>query len=230
MRASNHVCGWHGAAIALASVTLLSGCGGGSDKAAPATAANEPAIVQPGAPGEPSRRISADEVDTKAATRYTRDDVAFVQGMIHHHGQALLMANWVPRRSASRDVPVLARRMEISQESEIELMQQWLKDRGIEPRDVSDHGGHDHGSGKGLPPGMLTVAQLGRLYTAKGEAFDRLFLRYMIHHHRGALTMVRDLRARNGGMEPELDNMIREIEADQETEIGRMRVLLGESR
>ena len=209
---------------------LLAGCGGGSDKAeTPPGAA--PNIVQPGAPGEPTRKLSAEELTRMPDTRHTRADVEFMQEMIHHHWQAILMTNWVRRRTASRDIPLLAERMKISQESETELMQRWLKARGIEPRDASDHRGHDHGTGKGLPPGMLTIDELGRLFTADGRRFDRLFLRYMIRHHQGALVMVQQLRRSSGsGAEPELDAFTRHVEADQAIEIGRMQDLLAKLR
>ena len=223
MGAINHGRRWFGTAVAVLAAAALGGCGG-DDKREPAgeVAAN---VVQPGAPGEPSKRLSADDLAELETTEHTKADVAFVKAMIHHHGQALLMTNWVPRRTATRGIDLMAERMKLSQRSEIELMQRWLKTRGIEPPGPQDHQGHDHGSGKGLPPGMLTSAQLGRLFTAKGERFDRMFLRYMTYHHRGALTMIHELRAADGGQEPELDSMARHIEADQDIEIGRMRQL-----
>ena len=86
---------------------------------------------------------------------------------------------------------------------------------------------HDHGHGAHLMPGMLTEAQMMRLEATTGAAFNILFLRSMISHHLGALTMVRELREANGGLEPALDKLAREIEADQAIEIDRMRELLG---
>lgn len=216
--------------IACLAAVTLGGCGGGSDKPEPSTSKADTSVVQPGAPGEPSRELSTDDLAKLETPKHTKADIGFMQEMIHHHGQAILMTNWVDRRTASQDIPLLAERMRISQKSETELMQRWLKDRGVKPRDARDHRGHDHGSGKNLPPGMLTVDQLGRLFTAKGRAFDRLFLRYMTYHHRGALVMVSQLRSQNGGAEPELDAFTRGIEADQGIEIARMQELLAELR
>lgn len=215
-------------AVAATLGLALAGCGG-SDEPEPKAevAAN---VVQAGAPGEPSRKLSADALDDVRTPRHTETDVAFVKGMIHHHGQAILMARWVPRRTASRDIRLMAARMKATQEGEIELMQRWLEDRGVEPPQANDHQGHDHGSGERLPPGMLTSKQLGRLYAADGGRFDRLFLRFMTHHHRGALDMVRRLYADGGGLEPEVDKLAREIATDQEIEIGRMADLLAGMR
>jgi uncharacterized protein (DUF305 family) len=222
MRSGNLGLRW--ATIAL---VLLAGCGG-SDK--PPQEEQTANVVQPGAPGEPSRKLSADELADVQTPKHTRADIAFMQSMIHHHWQAVLMTKWVPKRSPGPDVPLMAKRMEISQEAEIEVMQQWLRDRGVEPSKPGDHSGHDHGTGKGMPPGMLTSKQLGRLYNAKGRAFDRLFLRYMTYHHQGALQMVQELVADGGGAEPELGAFTRHVEADQGIEIARMADLLAELR
>ena len=148
-------------------------------------------------------------------------------GMIHHHAQALVMTSLVRERSAGADIPLLARRMEISQESEIEQMERWLTARGEEPPDAEDHK-HGHGPGGGLMPGMVSEAALARLAAADGRAFDRRFLEYMTRHHRGALTMVGRLNAANGGAEPEIGVFSRHVEADQQIEIGRMQELLAE--
>jgi uncharacterized protein (DUF305 family) len=185
-----------------------------------------PNIVQAGAPGQPSRTLSADELRDLETPAYTDEDVAFMQGMIHHHAQALLMTSYVPQRSKRRDVALLARRMDISQRSEIELMQDWLEEREqVAPSAHIPHG-HAHGPGGRIMPGMVTVAQLARLQAAAGPAFDRLFVRSMIRHHEGALTMVAQLYEANGGAEPAVDAFARHVQADQEIEIGRMRALL----
>jgi uncharacterized protein (DUF305 family) len=213
--------GWRWAAI----VTLgavLAGCGGDSEQPKPTPVGN---VVQPGAPGEPSRKLTAGEVAEIESAKHTKADVRFMQDMIHHHGQAILMTKWVPRRTTSRDIRLMARRMRLSQETEIEQIQGWLKARGVEPRDPNDHGGHDHGSGEDLPPGMLTSRQLGRLYNADGRNFDRLFLRDMTFHHLGALTMVQELRDAGGGAETEIGVFTNHVEADQGIEIARMREL-----
>jgi uncharacterized protein (DUF305 family) len=221
MRASNH--GWRWAAVVPVAAVLLAGCGGDGDR--PERAAKEPNVVQPGAPGEPSRKLTAEEAADLELVKHTKADVRFMQDMIHHHWQAVLMTKWVPRRTTSEDIRLMARRIELSQETEIEAIQRWLRARDIEPREPGDHSGHDHGTGEGLMPGMLTSKQLGRLYNADGRAFDRMFLRFMTHHHQGALTMVAELRAAGGGLESELDAFMREVDSDQSIEIGRMRDL-----
>jgi uncharacterized protein (DUF305 family) len=215
---------WRQGVLACTAAVVPAGCGGGSDKA-PAGGEVETSYVQPGAPGEPSRSVSADELADLGSAEHTQADVDFMRGMIHHHAQALVMTSLVRDRSASRDIPLLARRMEISQESEIEVMERWLEARGVEPPDEDDHL-HDHGGGGSLMPGMVSSRRLEELADAGGRAFDRRFLRYMVRHHRGALTMVRDLRATDGGgVEPEIDAFVRHVESDQAIEIERMNEL-----
>jgi uncharacterized protein (DUF305 family) len=203
------------------------GCSTGGDESEPV---GEPApnIVQPGAPGQPSRTVSAEELAESAeAPAHTDADVAFMQGMIQHHAQALLMTSLVPTRTASRDVPLLARRMEISQAGEIEQMRSWLEERGEEAPAVHTVHGHAHGPRVNeLMPGMATKAELARLRAVRGERFDRLFLELMIRHHDGALTMVRQLELQGGGLEPNVDVFARHVEADQAIEITRMQELL----
>ena len=178
-------------------------------------------------------------------TGYTAADVRFVQGMIAHHGQALVMTALVPSRAASDAVKLLAERIDASQKTEIVTMQRWLRGRGErvpEPGDMSamHHAmGHDMGampgmagmsadtSTTGLMPGMLTATQLSQLAAATGADFDRLFLEDMIRHHEGAIRMVAELFAAPGaGQEPQLFDMANGIEADQRAEIARMRAML----
>jgi uncharacterized protein (DUF305 family) len=213
-------------ALAMAGTLLLGGCGGGSKDERP-NGEVETSYVQPGAPGQPSRTISQDDAAKIESIGHTRADVDFMKGMIHHHAQALVMTSLVRARSASRDVPLLARRMEVSQESEVELMEKWLTERDEEPPDAEDHK-HDHGAGGGLMPGMVGSDKLDELADSRGRAFDRRFLGYMMRHHRGALAMVAQLHADDGGLEAEIDAFTRHVEADQGIEIGRMRQLLAE--
>jgi uncharacterized protein (DUF305 family) len=214
--------------ILLASVALA-GCGGSDEPEAlvgQTEAETAPNIVQPGAPGEPSRTLSAEELAKIQPPDHTEEDVAFVQGMIHHHAQALRMTALVPTRSTWRDLELLARRMDVSQESEIEQMRGWLEARDVDAPELHRAHGHAHGVGQGLMPGMLTEPQLKQLTRARGKAFDRLFLRFMIQHHRGAVEMVRDLYAADSGIEPEVDALARHIDSDQLIEIGRMEQML----
>ncbi len=210
--------------ILLASVALA-GCGGDDDPEA-VVGETAPNIVQPGAPGEPSRTLSPEELAAIRPPDHTEEDVAFVQGMIHHHAQALRMTAFVPTRSTWRDLELLARRMDVSQESEIDQMRGWLEARDVDAPELHRAHGHAHGVGQGLMPGMLTEPQLKQLSRARGKAFDRLFLRFMIEHHRGAVEMVSDLYAANSGVEPEVDALARPIDSDQLIEIGRMEQML----
>ncbi len=180
--------------------------------------------MQAGAPGEPSRSLSKEEAAQLEETPHTQADVDFMRGMIHHHAQALLMTSLVRERSASEDIPLLARRTEISQESEIETMERWLTDRGVKPPDAASHR-TGHGPGASLMPGMVSAHRLARLAAAEGRGFDALFLDYMIRHHQGALTMVDRLAADGGGAEPEIGAFTRHVEADQGIEISRMQDL-----
>lgn len=200
----------------------LAGCSGGDDEtgAADETAPN---IVQPGAPGQPSRTLTPQELTEIEPTKHTAADVAFMQGMIHHHAQALRMTALVPPRSSRNRIELLAERIEISQEAEIEQMRHWLKERGEAP--AQPHG-HAHGGGQALLPGMLTEPELKRLAAASGTAFDRLFLTFMVHHHVGATRMVAELYASDGGAEPEIDAFARHVDADQLIEIDRMKETL----
>jgi uncharacterized protein (DUF305 family) len=209
------------AALAVLAVVLLAGSGSDPGDARPDRAA-APNVVQAGAPGEDSRTLSEEELAEIEPPKQTAEDVEFVQEMIHHHAQALEMTAFVPERSAGRNLPLLAERMEVSQQSEIELMEKWLRNRGEQPPAASAHM-HEHGGE--LMPGMLTAAELARLQAAEGGRFNRLFVRYMNRHHQGAFTMIAELHDANGGQEPELDNLVRHIEADQGIEIDRMRQL-----
>jgi uncharacterized protein (DUF305 family) len=114
-----------------------------------------------------------------------------MQGMIGHHAQALEMTALLQSRTASDDMRKLAQRIEVSQSDEIKMMQHWLEARGQPVPDPHAH----HAHGAALMPGMLTPEEMARLANAKGDAFDRLFLQFMIKHHEGALTMVKDLFA-----------------------------------
>ena len=201
------------------------------------TAQQAPApIVQPGAPGEVSRRITADQATDLSKVTHTDADVQFMRGMMMHHAQALEMTALRPTRSQSDDLRLLALRIEISQADEIAMMKDWLKARGLPVHDPHAHHGNaaadsaravsDHMS---LMPGMLTPDEMRRLAAAGGVEFERLFLELMIKHHDGALIMVRDLFASaDAAQESEVFAFASEVEADQAAEIGRMVAMLRE--
>lgn len=182
-----------------------------------------PTIVQPGAPGQSAQALNSDEVPRPEGQEHTDADVQFIHRMIPHHAQALRMTSLVAERTMREDIPLFAERIEISQEDEIALMQDWLEARGEEVPSASQ--AHDHGD---LMPGMLTGDQISQLEEASGAAFDRLFLELMIQHHEGALIMVEELRDSDGGQEPEIFQLATHIDADQRIEIDRMQGLLAE--
>jgi uncharacterized protein (DUF305 family) len=183
----------------------------------------QPAIVQPGAPGETARVITAEQASDLSALRHTPADVQFMQGMIGHHAQALEMSALVPSRTANEDIRKLAQRIEISQADEIRMMREWLQARGAPLPD--EHAHHAHGAT--LMPGMLTADEMKRLAAATGGEFDRLFLAGMIKHHEGALTMVQELFEKPGaGQEPDIFAFASDVDADQRMEIDRMGALL----
>ncbi len=184
-----------------------------------------PPIVQPGAPGGASRLISAEEASDLAGIQYSEADVRFMQGMISHHAQALEMTALLATRSERDVMHQLAKRIELSQEDEIRMMQDWLRTRGQEVTDVNAH----HAHGAHLMPGMLTAEEMSQLEQAGGIAFDRLFLELMIKHHRGALTMVDELLAQQGAaQDSQIFAFTSDITSDQGMEIDRMDVMLAE--
>ena len=159
---------------------------------------------------------------------HTAADVRFMQDMIGHHAQALEMTKLLTTRTGRDDMRLLAERIDVSQRDEIRMMQQWLRSRGEEVPSVDAHHGH-HGAGGPHPlmPGMLTEEELARLAKATGADFDRLFLEYMIRHHQGALTMVKQLFGTSGAaQESETYRFASDVDADQRAEIARMRALL----
>jgi uncharacterized protein (DUF305 family) len=184
-----------------------------------------PQIVQPGAPGEPTHVIDAATAADLSAVQHTAADVRFMQAMIGHHAQALEMTALLPARTERDDMRLLGQRIEASQADEMELMRQWLADRGAEVPEAHAH----HGAGAALMPGMLTPEEMSRLAGSKGAEFDRLFLEMMIKHHQGALLMVRDLFATAGaGQEADIFAFTSDVDADQRIEIARMGYMLQE--
>lgn len=213
-------------AASLLALLALAGCSGNAETEPATTGELAPSIVQPGAPGEGTRTLTPDDLAELEQTGHTDADVAFMQGMIHHHAQALRMTALVPKRSTSLGVELLAERIDVSQEGEIELMRDWLEERNEPAPELHRTHGHAHGSGQVLMPGMLTEPELKRLAAARGAAFDRLFLEFMIRHHRGALTMVEELYGSFGGAESAVDAFARHVDSDQRIEIARMQGML----
>ena len=155
---------------------------------------------------------------------HTADDVDFMQGMLHHHAQALVMTDLADTRASGR-VAIIAKRIDLAQKNEMDVMKDWLTTRDEEIPGAEEHA-TEHGPDGELMPGMVGQEELTRLAAAKGKAFNRLFVDFMLRHHQGALTMVGDLRnTAGGGAEPELDAFARHVDADQAIEISRLEKL-----
>lgn len=208
--------------VVLASVTLLGACasGGGTSSKRPLTPAQ--LAAQDG--GIPP---------------YTKADVAFMQGMISHHAQAVTMSSFAETNGASSEVRVLAGRITVAQTDEIAFMKTWLGKRkqtvpagDMEAMAHAHHAGMDmsttgSGSMNGMMPGMLTTAQMDTLKSAKGSAFDWYFLTFMIQHHRGAISMVDELMGAKGAAnDDDVFKFVSDVVADQSTEIDRMELML----
>ena len=193
-----------------------------AQQADPAT----PVVVQPGAPGQPTRTLPP-------STRATLPpdspaDARFMQGMIMHHAQAVEMTALIESLTVNKDLQSLGARISSSQSDEIKFMKRWLEARGepISPM-MPEMPGMDMSSHSMLMPGMLTAKQMEALKKAKGEDFDHLFLTGMIQHHNGALIMVKDLfDAAGAGQDAELFNFATDVDSGQRAEIRIMQTML----
>ncbi|MHA6782614.1 DUF305 domain-containing protein [Pseudonocardia saturnea] len=189
---------------------LGTGCG--------APDAGGPAVVVPGAPGEPAQVLpGAEAAERRAPLPVSPADVAFVTQMIPHHRQALEMAALAPGRAADPRVLAVAERIDAVQGPEIAVLEAWLRDHG--------DGTHaSHGPAHAMP-GTATPAQLAALAAASGPAFDRLFVELMTAHHQGAVTMAQEVDL--AGTDAVVDGIARDVASTQRVEIERMRDLLG---
>lgn len=192
--------------------------------------AQEPVIVQPGAPGQPTKKLPANTT-AKLPPRSAKD-VEFMQGMIMHHAQAVEMTALIESRTQNKDVRKIGAKISQSQIQEIEFMKRWLTLRGektemqgMSDMDDEEEGSHHHGNH--LMPGMLTPKQMEELRNSKGAKFDKLFLEGMIQHHGGALVMVKDLfQSAGAGQDGELFNFATDVDTGQKGEIRIMQNLL----
>lgn len=222
--------------------------------ASAASAQESSRIFQPGAPGEPSRQITAEQSLALGETSHISEDAQFMQHMIVHHAQAVEMVSLIADRSDYEGVQQLGLRIAMSQEQEIAFMERWLTSRDEPTISDSLHEDHEmsHGDGHAeemdhsdmnhadmglvddpsdvpVMVGMLSPAQMAELRAADGLEFDRLFLNGMIQHHMGALYMVDELRKVPGSAEdPILSGFLNDIYADQTIEINRMRRMLND--
>ena len=196
-----------------------------------------PVVVQPGAPGQPTRTLPP---STKGILPpRSPADVQFMQGMIMHHAQAVEMTALIESHTTNKDLRSLGARISSSQSDEIRFMKRWLEARGEPTSPTMPHmPGMDMSSGHDMPghsmvtpglmPGMLTAKQMEALKHAKGAEFDRLFLTGMIQHHNGALIMVKDLFDSAGaGQDAELFNFVTDVDSGQRAEVRIMQIMLG---
>jgi len=211
------LCGMLFAASALASFFS-------SPARAQQTDAATPVVVQPGAPGQPSKRLPS---STKATLPpRSQADVEFMQGMITHHSQAVEMTALIPSHTQNKELRSLGARISSSQSDEIKLMQRWLAARGESVSMAMPDMNMSH-QPMALMPGMLTPDQMEALRNAKGAEFDRLFLVGMIQHHNGALIMVKDLFDTAGaGQDADLFNFATDADNSQRAEIRLMQSML----
>ena len=186
-----------------------------------------------------SQRVSNEQGPLAAIARaradslrrpYTAADVHFMSAMIGHHSQAVAMSRLAESHGASASVRNLAGRIISGQHDEIVTMQSWLRDRRQPVPDarpgpmMMTHGGTTH---EMMMPGMLSDEQMRQLDQARGKEFDRLFLTYMIQHHRGAVSMVTELFGSPGAAHDEtVFKFANDVNVDQTTEIARMEKML----
>jgi len=210
--------------LALAAASVLSGCASKQSTGPVFVMGQEGAIA----------RARADSLRYP----YTQADIDFMNGMIHHHAQAITISRWAATHGADAAVQRLAARIINAQSDEIKLMQTWLGDRNRVPphvdstgnvHDVAEtgHEGHDMSGHGAMMPGMLTEMQLKELDAARGREYDRLFLTYMMAHHRGAILMVEKLFSSPGaGQDETVFKFANDVEVDQGTEIKRMLTMM----
>lgn len=181
-----------------------------------------PVVITMGRPGEASTSAPMSTAAKGVTLPFAPGDVAFISGMITHHAQAIDMVNLLKTRTESESMRMMALRIEVSQNDEIEWMRGWLDERK-QPQ-PSEHAHHMPG---GMMPGMLTDEEMAALAATNGVAFDRLFLEGMIKHHMGALIMVDDLlKSPDAAQQPEMFDFASHVDSDQRMEIARMTQML----
>jgi uncharacterized protein (DUF305 family) len=188
----------------------------------PPPADNPVPVIVPGGPGEPAKTIPPGQATRMPVTPPNDVDLQFIRRMIVHHQQAIEMTSLVPSRASAANVKGIASRIADSQLPEITVMNAWLKEHGQPTVDPGDHG--QHAAHEGMP-GMATDTQLDELRAASGPDFDARFLRLMITHHEGAVTMAHEAQA--GAADVRVQELADEVIAIQADEINVMRGMLG---
>ncbi|MBP2474936.1 uncharacterized protein (DUF305 family) [Crossiella equi] len=204
------------ALLALFATLSLTACTGGGAESGPPEATGQVPVIMPGKPGEPAR--TTDRMPTVSERPPSDADVRYVTMMIPHHRQALEMTALAPGRVQHQDVRGLAGRIEGAQGPEIQAMEAYLKRHG---KPVPGSGAHaGHGEDHAGMPGMASAADLAKLKDSTGVEFDKLFVKLMIAHHEGALTMAKDVL--NVGHDIFVEEMAQDVIATQTDEIKRM--------
>jgi uncharacterized protein (DUF305 family) len=189
-----------------------------------------PVVVQPGAPGKPSKTLPPSTRGT--LPKRSQADVEFMQGMIMHHSQAVEMTALIASHTENKDLRSLGARISSSQTDEIKFMQRWLAGWGESismpmPGMQGMHTSSQSMQSMTLMPGMLTPEQMSALRNAKGAEFDRLFLTGMIQHHNGALIMVKDLfNTAGAGQNADVFDFATDADNTQRVEIRIMQSML----
>lgn len=157
----------------------------------------------------------------EAGAQFNEADVAFAQGMIPHHEQAVEMADVAldPEIGAGAEVVDLASRIKAGQGPEIELMTGWLTSWG-QPVQMDTSQGHDMSS----MDGMMSAEQMDSLGMMAGPQFDRMWMEMMIAHHTGAISMAQTVKA--AGSNPDVVVLADQVIAAQQGEIAEMQALL----
>lgn len=206
-------------------VCVLGGCDTAQDRKAPGGGRALPSAIAPGRPGERAETLSPEEAAKRRADDTPNTaDLGYVHMMIEHHAQAVTMTELAPDRAGSMTVKRLAARIAAAQRPEIEAMSGWLRHHGGKGRHGAQaHHGGTHGHAGAPMPGMATEAQLTALRRARGTAFDELFLKLMIAHHQGAVTMATEVLSQ--GDNTQVEWMASDVLAQQTIEIDRMRAM-----
>ena len=215
----------HALGGALLVALALTACSGETaPPIAPATSPTAP-VLQPGKPGQPNVSLSGSAALPSQTGSPQAVDVQFMQDMIVHHAQAIVMVSLVRDHLTDTQVKSLAARISDEQRPEIDAMAKWLRAKGesVPPQATNPEfgaGSHEHAG----MPGMATEAQLKQLKAARGGAADRLWLELMTAHHQGALTMVVDQHST--GTDDVVTQLGDEIHVTQSVQIGYMREML----
>ncbi len=198
------------AGTAVIATLLLSACGGGDNSSSGS--------------GMDHGGRTPSEIGSASAAAFNDADVRFAQSMIPHHRQALEMAAMADGRAADAEVKELAGNIKAAQQPEIDTMNEWLaawgKPTPMPSMSMGGMPGMEHGS----MPGMMSEADMRKLMSAEGTAFDKMFLTMMISHHEGAIEVAEQETAQ--GSDPDAKALAEKIIADQQAEITTMKDVL----